>query len=46
MNKEKEFENEESDAYDESEVECEDVLHRLFDGWITCFILLLCNAEW
>ena len=31
MSKEKELENEEVDAHDESEVEHEDSLHRLFD---------------
>ena len=37
INKEKEVENEEVDAYDESEVEYDNLLHRLFDGWIVCF---------
>ena len=37
MNEGKELQNEEADACNESKVECEDLLHRLFDGWIECF---------
>ena len=41
MSKEKEFENEEVDDYDESEVEYEDSLHRLFDRQIECFYFVV-----